>query len=80
MTQASRDNAIRLRCEHQLAGRLAEAEKIYRRLLLEKPEHPDVLHLLGAICVQSDRMEEGAELFRRAVLINPKNLRNIART
>jgi Flp pilus assembly protein TadD len=73
MTQASRDNAIQAAIEHQRAGRLAEAEEIYRRLLLEKPEHPDVLHLLGAICVQSDRMEEGAELFRRAVLINPES-------
>jgi len=36
---------------HQ-AGRLAEAEAIYRRILAEQPQHPDALHLLGLVAQQ----------------------------
>jgi tetratricopeptide (TPR) repeat protein len=37
---------------HQ-AGRLAEAEAIYRRILAQHPQHPDALHLLGLIAQQN---------------------------
>jgi hypothetical protein len=36
-------NALR----HHHAGRLDEAERIYRRILTLNADHPDSLHLLG---------------------------------
>lgn len=61
---------LRVGIEHELGGRVAEAEKIYRRLLVEMPEQPDVPNLLGSICAKSDRMEEAEKLFRQAVRLN----------
>ena len=33
--------------EHHRAGRLQQAEAIYRQMLRQEPNHPDALHLLG---------------------------------
>ncbi|MGD0462614.1 MAG: tetratricopeptide repeat-containing glycosyltransferase family protein [Tepidisphaeraceae bacterium] len=70
MSEAETKSLLRVGIEHELAGRVAEAEKIYRRLLIEAPQQPDVPNLLGSICAKSDRMEEAEELFRRAVRLN----------
>jgi len=51
---------------HQ-AGRLAEAEMIYRELLASQPDQPDVLHLLGAIRAQNDQVDSAVELISRAI-------------
>jgi predicted O-linked N-acetylglucosamine transferase (SPINDLY family) len=56
---------------HHQAGRLAEAEALYRQVLLQAPNHPDVLHLLGTILSQMGKPEEGLEKLRRAVALNP---------
>ncbi len=47
------------------------AERLYRRILETTPDHPDALHLLGVVCCQSDRLEEGAELIERAIAVQP---------
>ncbi len=36
---------------HHQAGRLAEAEKIYRQILAQQPDNPWALHLLGVLAV-----------------------------
>ena len=51
---------------HQ-AGRLAEAEALYRQVLDLQPRHPDALHLLGMIACQTARFAEAADLIGRAV-------------
>lgn len=38
--------------EHHQAGRLQEAETIYRAILKEQPQHANALHLLGLIAHQ----------------------------
>ncbi len=48
-------------------GRLAEAEQHYRRMLRTAPTHFDSLHLLGALCGQTDRFDEALELLNRAL-------------
>ncbi|MGA7674169.1 MAG: sulfotransferase [Rhizomicrobium sp.] len=52
--------------------RLAEAEQHYRAALQAFPSHPDVLHGLGVLCIQSRRVEEAEEYFRRAVAAAPQ--------
>ena len=51
--------------QHQ-AGRLVEAEALYRRLLQQQPNQPDAMHMLGVIAHQSGRNEEAVELIRKA--------------
>lgn len=56
--------------EHHKAGRLAEAEAIFREILKSKPTHPDALHLLGVIAHQVGKYEISAELIGQAIGFN----------
>lgn len=53
------------------AGRLAEAEQAYRRILADHPQHPDALHLLGLVAHQSGRSAEALVLIQRATQLAP---------
>ena len=57
--------------QHHRAGRLAEAEHIYRHILSLNPQHSDSLHLLGMIVFEMGRSEEAVELIRKAISIKP---------
>jgi tetratricopeptide (TPR) repeat protein len=56
--------------EHQ-AGRLTEAERIYRQILAIDAGHADSLHLLGMIALRGGRHEAALETIRKAIAINP---------
>jgi hypothetical protein len=71
MTQQYVDSALQSAIEHHQAGRLAEAETIYRQILLHQPNHADALHLLGVATLQFDRPDEALELISKAIEINP---------
>jgi Tfp pilus assembly protein PilF len=58
---------------HHQAGRLAEAERIYRQVLARQPDHADALHLLGVLALQAGRAQTAVELFRRAIAICSTN-------
>jgi Flp pilus assembly protein TadD len=53
------------------AGRLGEAEAIYRQVLEADRKNVNALYLLGLMTQATRRFEESAELFRRATKINP---------
>lgn len=57
--------------EHHRAGRLREAEAIYRSILQQQPRHPDALHLLGVMAHQIGRNETAVELIEDAIKVNP---------
>jgi tetratricopeptide (TPR) repeat protein len=65
--------AIRLGREHHVAGRLAEAERLYQHVLATDPNNPDALHLLGVVAHQVGRNEIAAQLIARAVDRHPSN-------
>ncbi len=44
--------ALAVAIEHHRAGRLREAETIYRQILAADPNHLDAWHLLGLIACQ----------------------------
>ena len=58
---------------HQRAGRLLEAEGIYRRILESKPNHPDALHLLGMIAHEIGQHDVAVELIGRAIAVKRGN-------
>ena len=61
---------------HQ-AGRLSEAEGMYRQLLKDQPNHFDALHLLGVIHHQRGHHAEAVRHIDAALTINPSLHRHI---
>ncbi len=58
--------------QHHLAGRLEQAEAIYRQVLQAKPGHADANHLLGGLAQQRGDHAAAAALIGKAVAKSPK--------
>jgi tetratricopeptide (TPR) repeat protein len=56
--------------QHHQAGRLAEAEALYRGVLQEDPLQPHALHLLGVLAHQTGRPQEAIDLITRALAVH----------
>jgi predicted O-linked N-acetylglucosamine transferase (SPINDLY family) len=69
MTPTTIDQTIQIAIQHHQAGRLAEAERIYRQVLARQPNHPEALKLLGVLAAQVGNSDAGIELIRRAIRI-----------
>lgn len=65
------DEALKLAQQHHVAGRLQEAEQLYRQILQQVPNQPDALHLLGILAIQVNRPDVAVELISRAIAIQP---------
>ena len=65
------DQALSVALQHQEAGRLAEAETIYRQVLAHQPKHPEALQMLGILSAQAGRPEVAVDLLRRVVALRP---------
>ncbi|CAO3432602.1 glycosyltransferase [Azospirillum doebereinerae] len=61
------EQTLAVATEHHRAGRTDEAERLYRDVLNASPGHPDALHLLGVIALQSGRAQDAAEMIGQAV-------------
>jgi tetratricopeptide (TPR) repeat protein len=55
---------------HHRAGRLIDAEPIYRQILALDPRHADSLHLLGMIAYQAGRHQIAVEMMGKAIAVN----------
>jgi predicted O-linked N-acetylglucosamine transferase (SPINDLY family) len=64
-------HALQIALQHHRAGRLPEAEAIYRQILAAHPDHPDAIGLLASLAAHARRHELAAQLFSRAVAVNP---------
>ena len=54
------------------AGRLDEAERLYRAILQSQPLHPDANHNLGVLAVSVNKVDVSLSFFRTALEANPK--------
>jgi predicted O-linked N-acetylglucosamine transferase (SPINDLY family) len=63
--------ALTLALQFHQAGRLAEAETLYRQILQVAPEHPDVLHLLGLIAHQGGQHILAVDYMKQALALRP---------
>lgn len=62
--------ALAIGTQHHQAGRLVEAEQIYRQILAVQPDHAHTLHLLGMLAMQGRHFAQAIELIGRAVRID----------
>ena len=54
------------------AGKLQEAERLYRAILQSEPSHPDANHNLGVLAVSVNKADTALPLFKTALEANPK--------
>ena len=59
--------------EHQQAGRIAQAEQIYREILRVDPNQADAVYLLGQLLNQRGQSAEAIDFFVRLVNLYPEN-------
>jgi Flp pilus assembly protein TadD len=57
--------------QFHMAGRLAEAEQIYRQVIVAMPRHADALHALGALALQAGRPAVADTLLLQAIGLKP---------
>lgn len=65
------EQSLELAVQHHTAGRLPEAEQIYRQILQVEPSQPVALHLLGVLAHQVGNSEAARELISKAIAIKP---------
>lgn len=63
-------DAINLAIQHHQAGRLTQAETIYRHILQADPNNSSALHLLGVIAAQTEDYATAITLIQRAIAID----------
>jgi tetratricopeptide (TPR) repeat protein len=56
--------------EHLKAGRLPDAESLFREVLGQHGDNPDALHLLGCTLSKMNKLDEAADLMRRAIQLD----------
>ena len=65
------DQALQRAVQEHKAGRLQDAENLYRAILQAQPNHPDANHNLGVIAVSLNKTEAALPLFKIALEANP---------
>lgn len=71
-SQSSSIEQLQQALAHHQAGRLQQAERLYRDILAREPEHPDALHLLGVIAHQTGQHEQAVALIELAIQVQPR--------
>ena len=69
--QLTIDQALQQAVEAHKAGKLQDAESLYRAILQAQPNHPDANHNLGVLAVSVNKSEAALPLFKTALEANP---------
>jgi tetratricopeptide (TPR) repeat protein len=65
------EEAFRHASRLHAAGRLAEAEQMYRQILGAAPRHADSLHMLGLLALQAGQAQAAIALIDQAIALHP---------
>ena len=57
----------------QNAGRIGDAERVYREVLRRSPRHVDALHSLGMLAFQAGHPQAAADLIGQALAVDPQD-------
>jgi len=71
-TQATINQTLAAAVTHHRAGRLDDAERIYRQVLAVVPNQPHALYLLGTLKGQRGQSDAAVELIGRAISLAPE--------
>jgi predicted TPR repeat methyltransferase len=71
MSEPSVDQMMKQAMQQHRAGRLREAESLYRQVITRIPGQADALHLLGTIALQERRYADAQNLFEQAIAARP---------
>jgi len=71
MAASTIQQIFELAVRHHQAGRLQEAEQLYRQILAQYPRNADALHNLGVIAHQVGKINLAVNLIRQSVAIKP---------
>src|SRR3954469_24016629 len=73
MPEFNAKQAFAAALQHHQAGRIAEAEALYRQVIAKQPRNGDALHLLGLLLIHRGDAAGSIEPFSRAVAASPQN-------
>jgi predicted O-linked N-acetylglucosamine transferase (SPINDLY family) len=65
------EQSFALAVQHHRAGRLKDAEPLYRQVLAQQPGHAEALHLLGVLAGQVGQNAAAEGLIRQAIAAKP---------
>lgn len=65
--------AFELAISHHQAGRLPEAEALYRQILAQQPNEPQTLHMLGLLAHHIGKHEIAIQLIEKSIQIDPQS-------
>jgi protein O-GlcNAc transferase len=71
MPKATTQEIFKLAVQHHTAGRLREAEQLYRQILAQEPTHVPTISNLGALAVMTGQNDIAVELLRQVALLKP---------
>ena len=71
MPEVTVQDALRLAQEHRVAGRLREAESIYREIIAQRADHAESHHQLGLLAYQAGEHAVAIDWMRRAIALRP---------
>lgn len=66
------DEMFAVAAHQHRAGQLKEAERLYRQILQENPQHADTLHLLGVLSLQGGRNDVAVDFITKAIAENDR--------
>ena len=69
--ELTNEQALQQAVEAHKAGKLQDAEALYRAILQVQPKHPDANHNLGVLAVSLNKSELAVPLFKTALEANP---------
>jgi len=69
---SSQQRTLQQAMAHHQAGRLSQAESLYRQILSAEPDHPEALNFLGLLAHQVGKSDMGVELIKKALHNRPE--------
>jgi tetratricopeptide (TPR) repeat protein len=69
--QAASTADLTVALEHHRAGRLEQAEALYRKILQKSPGNPDALHMLGMVALARGNADQAIQLIGKALIAVP---------